>query len=76
MARKLIVTKPPRQNGADLQAMNRRPPPSASALYLMQLRAQSLKISSSPRPVRLEVNAEAAAEIAEPVKIKKIDSEE
>ena len=73
MARKLNVPKTPRQNNADGQILNRRPAPSAATLYLMQLRAQSLKFISQPRGVRLDVDAETAAETPEPVKITKVD---
>jgi hypothetical protein len=66
------VSKLPRQNNADAQVLNRRSPTPASTLYLMQLRAQSVKISSHPRPVRLEVDAQATPESPETVKIKKI----
>jgi hypothetical protein len=70
MARKLIVPKLPRQTSADTQGLNRRPQTSASTLYLMQLRAQSLKISPEPHRMRLEVDAEATPECPETVKIK------
>lgn len=74
MARKLNVPKSPRQTSADAQILNRRPAPSAATLYLMQLRAQSLKISSQPRSVRLDVDAETA-ETPETVKITRVKDE-
>jgi len=72
MARKLIVPKLPRQKSANTEVLNRRSQAPAPTLYLMQLRAQSVKISSEPRRVRLEVDAEAAPDSPEPVKIKRI----
>ena len=74
MARKLNSSKLARQNGAGPQAFNRRNTPPVPALYLMQLRAQALKISSSqPRRVRVQINVENGAETPEPVKITKKD---
>jgi hypothetical protein len=75
MARKLNVTKLPRQNSAEVQTLNRRPPPSASTLYLMQLRAQSLKISSQPRRTRLDIDAEPGAETPQPVEIVRVEED-
>ena len=73
MARK-INPKPPRQNNGGADLLNRRPAPPVAALYLMRLRAtQNLKIAQQPRRKRVEIDAEAAPETAQPVKIIKID---
>jgi hypothetical protein len=72
MARKINLVKFPRQNNAGSQLVNRRSPAPAAALYLMQLRAQSLKISP-PHRVRLEISTESGPETPEPVKIVWID---
>jgi hypothetical protein len=72
MARKINPSKLSRQNHAEVQMMNRRPGSPAGALYLMQLRAQSLKISP-PHRTRLEIQAEPDTETAQPVKIIWID---
>jgi hypothetical protein len=69
MARKLN-TKLLRQNNTTTQLMNRRTAPPASALYLMQLRTQSMKISSPSRRLRLEITTDIDGETPEPVKIK------
>lgn len=69
MARKLNPSKLPRPNDAAPETLNRRSQPTAATLYLMQLRAQAMKIAPSER-IRLEINAEAAAEEhPQPVKI-------
>lgn len=74
MARKLNSQKLGRQNNAAPQAFNRRNSPPVPALYLMQLRAQALKISSSqPRRVRVQISLEENAETPKPVKITKKD---
>lgn len=74
MARKLDTSKLEREDdpaGAD--TLNRRTQPPAATLYLMQLRAQALKIAP-PDCIRLEVSAEVdAEEDAQPVKIVWID---
>jgi hypothetical protein len=71
MARKLN-TKLVRQNNtlSQQQLVNRRMAPPASALYLMQLRTQSMKISSPSRRLRLEITTDVDVENPEPVKIK------
>lgn len=67
MARKLNTSKPPRSNNDAPETLNRRPP--AATLYLMQLRAQAVRIAQ-PDCIRLEVTAEIAGEEDEqPVKI-------
>lgn len=68
MARKLNTSKPARQNIEPPETLNRRPQPTAATLYLMQLRAQTLKIAP-PHSVRLEINADVVMEDPEPVKI-------
>lgn len=68
MARKLNTSKPARPNNGAPETLNRQAQPTAAALYLMQLRAQALKIEPGHR-VRLEVSAESAIEDPEPVKI-------
>ena len=68
MARKLITSKPARPSNGELETLNRRPQPTAATLYLMQLRAQALKIEPPDR-VRLEVSSDVAIEDPEPVKI-------
>jgi hypothetical protein len=75
MARKMNSPKLARQNSGGPQAFNRRnAPPVAAPLYLMQLRAQALKISSSqPRRVRVQIHADNGVETPEPVKITKKD---
>jgi hypothetical protein len=74
MARKMNSPKLGRQNNAAPQAFSRRNAPPVAALYLMQLRTQALKISSSqPRRVRVQINLENGAETPQPVKIKKKD---
>jgi hypothetical protein len=73
MARKLNVTKLPRQDRPDAEVLNRRPQTPTSTLYLMQLRAQSLKIPSHSSPVRLEIDAEPTPESPESIKIKCLD---
>jgi hypothetical protein len=75
MARKLNPAKLQRQNNAVLQVLNRRPSAPAATLYLMQLRAQALKISPPLRRVRLEISAETMVEDPQPVKIVRIDEE-
>lgn len=73
MARKLNPSKLPRPDDAAMETMNRRSQPPASTLYLMQLRAQALKIAPSDC-IRLEISAETAAEDdVQPVKIVWID---
>jgi hypothetical protein len=71
MARKLN-TKLARQTNilSQQQLANRRTAPPASALYLMQLRTQSMKISSPSRRLRLEITTDIEGENPEPVKIK------
>jgi hypothetical protein len=58
-----------RQNNAASQMLNRRAAPPASALYLMQLRAQSMKISSPSRRLRLQISTDIDSEAPQPVKI-------
>jgi hypothetical protein len=75
MARKLNPSKLPRPENGAPETLNRRSQPTAATLYLMQLRAQALKIAPSDG-IRLEINAEAAAEEdAQPVKIIWIDED-
>lgn len=74
MARKLNP-KLVRQNDTATQVLSRRPAAPAPTLYLMQLRAQTLKIAP-PRRLRLEVNAENGVETPEPVKIVWADKKE
>jgi hypothetical protein len=72
MARKLNPSKLQRQNNGANEApqpANRRASPPVAALYLMQLRAQGLKISPSPRRTRVAIEAEENAENEQPVKI-------
>ena len=73
MARKMNSPKVARQNSAGPQAFTRRNGPTVPALYLMQLRKQSLKIESEPRRVRLQIHAEDPAEVVVPVKISSKD---
>jgi hypothetical protein len=69
MARKLITSKPPRPNNAAPETLSRRSQPPVATLYLMQLRAQALKIAP-PDCIRLEVTAEIGMdEDEQPVKI-------
>ncbi len=69
MARKLNTSKPPRLNNVAPETLNRRSQPPAPTLYLMQLRAQAVKITP-PDCIRLEVTAEIDTEDDEqPVKI-------
>jgi hypothetical protein len=75
MARKLNPAKLQRQNNASSQMLNRRPSAPAATLYLMQLRAQALKIAPPLRRVRLEINADNVMEDPQPVKIVRIDEE-
>jgi hypothetical protein len=70
MARKLNPSKL-RQSNAAAQMMNRKPAPPVAALYLMQLRAQGVKISSQGG-TRLAVYDEIDEQAEQPVKIKKI----
>jgi hypothetical protein len=69
MARKLNPAKLQRQHNEATQPLNRRPAPPVAALYLMQLRAQDLKISPSPRRTRVQIEEEAKGENEQPVKI-------
>lgn len=69
MARKINPSKLLRQSNAASQIFNRRGAPPASALYLMQLRAQSMKISSPSRRLRLQISTEIDSETPQPVKI-------
>jgi len=71
MARKLNPSKI-RHNGV-AQALPRRPSSPVAALYLMQLREQGIKISSSSRPSRVAVEEDTEADAAQPVKITKVD---
>jgi hypothetical protein len=71
MARKLNPSKI-RHNGV-AQALPRRPSSPVAALYLMQLREQGIKISSSSRPSRVAVEEDLDADAAQPVKITKVD---
>jgi hypothetical protein len=76
MARKLNPSKLPRHsNGAHetLPPLSRRSSSSVAALYLMQLREQGIKIASSPRRGRVEVEEDIETAAEQPVKIKKID---
>jgi len=69
MARKLNTSKPPRPNNDAPETLHRRSQPPAPTLYLMQLRAQALKIAPSDC-IRLEVTADIGMdEDAQPVKI-------
>jgi hypothetical protein len=72
MARKLNPTKLPRPHNGAPEALNHRSQPPAATLYLMQLRAQALKIAPSDH-IRLEIDTEAPEEDAQPVKIVWID---
>ncbi len=73
MARKLNLSKLTRQSNGAAQTANRRPPaPPVSTLYLMQLRAQAMKLPTPPRSVRLDVTEEEDVETPQPVKIVKI----
>ena len=73
MARKLNPSKLPQPDDAAVETMNRRSQPTAATLYLMQLRAQALKITP-PDCIRLEISAEAATEEdAQPVEIVWLD---
>ena len=74
MARKLNTSKPARPNNGDPETLNRRTQPTAATLYLMQLRAQELKIAP-PHCVRLEISDELTLEDPEPVKIVWINGE-
>jgi hypothetical protein len=72
MARKLNPSKLQRQNnGANgtPQPLSRRSSPPVAALYLMQLRAQGIKISPSPRRTRVAIEEEINTENEQPVKI-------
>jgi hypothetical protein len=69
MARKINPSKLLRQNNPASQLANRRTLPPASALYLMQLRAQAMKITSPSRRLRLEISTEIDGETPQPVKI-------
>jgi hypothetical protein len=71
MARKLNPSKL-RQNGV-AQALPRRSSPPVAALYLMQLREQGIKISSSSRPARVAVEEDIEADAEQPVKITKVN---
>ena len=70
MARKLNTSKLPRPNNDAPETLNDRPqPPPVATLYLMQLRAQAMKITP-PDCIRLEVTADFGMdEDAQPVKI-------
>ena len=68
MARKLNPSKLPRPDNAATETLNRRSHPTAATLYLMQLRAQALKIAPSGC-IRLEINADTTEEDPQPVKI-------
>jgi hypothetical protein len=69
MARKLNASKPPPPNNGAPETLNRRSQPPVATLYLMQLRAQAVRLTP-PDCIRLEVTAEIAAEEDEqPVKI-------
>ncbi|HEY1791216.1 MAG TPA: hypothetical protein VGJ73_23920 [Verrucomicrobiae bacterium] len=73
MARKLNPSKLPRPENGAPEMLNRRSQPTAATLYLMQLRAQALKIAPGDH-VRLEVDAKSATEEeSQPVKIVWID---
>ena len=74
MARKLNPSKLRQNNGAP-QPLTRRSSPPVAALYLMQLREQGIKISSSSRPARVAVEEDTAidAEAEQPVKITKVN---
>lgn len=73
MARKLNPSKLPRPDDGAEETMNRRSQPAASTLYLMQLRAQALRIAP-PDCIRLEISAETATEDdVQPVEIVWID---
>lgn len=73
MARKLNP-KQARQSNAAAQAMSRKSSgPPIAALYLMRLRAQELRIASTPRRTRVQIEIEKLTETPEPVKIKKVD---
>ncbi|HTV41510.1 MAG TPA: hypothetical protein VMF08_13090 [Candidatus Sulfotelmatobacter sp.] len=74
MARKLNASKPARPNNGESETLNRRTQPTAATLYLMQLRAQGLKITP-PNRVRLEVSDEVVIEDPEPVKIVWLDDD-
>jgi hypothetical protein len=70
MARKLNVQKPNRQTNAVAEVSHRRPTPTAATLYLMQLRAQTLKVPPQPGRVRLDIEAEAGTETEKPEPVK------
>jgi hypothetical protein len=73
MARKINSTKLPRQTNGVLHPANRRSAPPVTALYLMQLRAQAMKIAPLPRGTRLTIQVDTDAEAAQPIKIKKVE---
>lgn len=72
MARKLNLSKLQRQINGVVPAVNRRPAPPAGALYLMQLRAQAMKITAPPRRVRLHVTEQDEMDTPKPVRIIKL----
>lgn len=72
MARKLNPSKLQRHNHAAAQIMNRKPAPPVAALYLMQLRAQGMKIPTPQGSTRLEVHDEIEEQSEQPVKITKV----
>jgi hypothetical protein len=68
MARKMNALKLAQETRGQAAVTNRQPIPQV-ALYLMQPRLESLKISPPRRRLQVAIDAEAHAEASGPVKI-------
>jgi hypothetical protein len=54
---------------AGFEIANRRPMPPVGALYLMQSRTRSLKVSAPKQRVEVSMDTDACGQIPQPVKI-------
>ncbi len=69
MAKKANLARQWQEAVGQAEVTDRQPSPSASALYLMQLRASSRKISPPRRRLAVTVEQESDADAPHPVKI-------
>jgi len=69
MAKNTNALKISLETRAGAPIAHRQPVPQGNALYLMQMRAHSLKISASRQRLYVAVERDAKAEIPQPIKI-------
>jgi hypothetical protein len=74
MAKNINALKIQHETRSGAPIAHRQPaPPQGSALYLMQMRAHGLKISTSRQRLHVTVERDAKAEVPQPIKITHAD---